>query len=392
MNSSVGRQLIWITEARLTQPKERILAQLRGEIPDKVPLFHIDHHILRGEKEREARNRGMGIIVYRPCHLESMRNVEIVSRTESGSLVRTYKTPLGSLSEVLAVGVGYGCGGPDFRDWKGVQPRRKELLVKKPEDYEILKFIVENIHYEPYYLAIEDQIRNLGSDGIVVTVLPYEPMQRLIIEWVEWKRFYIDLRKRTKVIEEIVEILEEKYVRELFPLAADSPSEVIRYGGNIDTGLINPPMFQRYYLPTYAKCAGILHPKGKVLSVHMDGRLKALEEQIARSKVDIVEAFTPPPMGDLSVDDAVNAWKDKILWINFPSAISTQPAHPSREVKKYLIGQLRQLIPDGKAALIVSTENRIPQESLIAIVDVMEKTTLPLSENLIHDLLTSLKL
>jgi len=372
------------------QPKERMLTQLRGGVPDKLPFFHTDHHILRGEKEREARNRGMGIIVYRPCHVESMPNVEVVTKVESGSLTKTYKTPLGSLTEVLAIGVGYGCGGNDFRDWRGVIPRRREYLVKRPEDYEILRFIVENIHYEPYYYAVEDQVRNLGHDGIVVTALPYEPMQRLIIEWVEWKRFYTDLAKNTKVIDEIVEILEEKYVTELFPLAADSPSEVIRYGGNIDTGLISPPMFQKYYLPSYSKCAETLHAKGKLLDVNMDGRLKALTEQIARSKVDVVEAFTPPPMGDLSIDAAISVWKNKILWINFPSSISTQPAHPPRKVKEYLIEQLRLLIPDGRAALIVSTENRVPEENLMAIVDVMEKATLPLSENLFDNLLASL--
>jgi hypothetical protein len=47
-------------------------------------------------------------------------------------------------------------------------------------------------------------------------------------------------------------------------------------------------------------------------------------------------------------------------------------------------------MPDGKAALIVSTENRVPQENLMAIVDVMEKATLPLSENVIDNLLLSL--
>jgi hypothetical protein len=78
------------------------------------------------------------------------------------------------------------------------------------------------------------------------------------------------------------------------------------------------------------------------------------------------------------------------LWINFPSSISTQPARPPRQVKQYLIEQLRLLIPDGKAALIVSTENRIPQENLMAIVDVMEKATLPLSEDVIDNLLASL--
>ena len=101
-------------------PRERMLTLLRGGVPDKLPFFHSDHYLLRGEKEREARNRGMRIIVHRPCYVESMTNVEIVTKSEPGHLVRTYKTPLGSLTEVLEIGIGYGLTGWKFMDWRGM--------------------------------------------------------------------------------------------------------------------------------------------------------------------------------------------------------------------------------------------------------------------------------
>ena len=151
------------------QPRERILTLLNGSMPDKLPFFHTDHHLLRGETERVARNRGLGVIVYRPCHVEFTPNVEVTTRHQSNSLIRTYKTPVGSLSEVVSIGIGYGMAGYAFRDWRGVIPATSEFLVKSPDDYRALKFIVEDIHYEPYYYAIEDQLKHLGEDGIVVT-------------------------------------------------------------------------------------------------------------------------------------------------------------------------------------------------------------------------------
>ena len=367
-------------------PRERMLSLLRGRMPDKVPFFHTDHHLLRGETEREARNRGLGVLVYRPCYVESTPNVEVTTKVQSNSLVRTYTTPVGSLTEVISIGVGYGMAGYAFRDWKGIIPATNEFLVKRPDDYRTLKFIVEDIHYEPYYYAVEDQIKHLGNDGIVVADLPYEPMERLLLDWVDWKRFYLDLSRNPRVLDEIIEVLERKYEEELFPIASNSPAEIIRYGGNVDSILVSPPMFQRYYSPSYSKFAETLHEKGKFLNVHMDGRLKGLSNEIANSKVDIVEAFTPPPMGDLPIDVAMSLWKNKIIWINFPSAISTLPVHPPRVVKKYLIDCLGSLIPGENAALIVSTENRVPDESLMAMVDVMEKTTLPLSKESIRNL------
>lgn len=314
------------------RPRERILTLLNGSMPDKLPFFHTDHHLLRGETERVAHNRGLGVIVYRPCHVEFTPNVEVTTRHQSNSLIRTYKTPVGSLSEVVSIGIGYGMAGYAFRDWRGVIPATSEFLVKSPDDYRALKFIVEDIHYEPYYYAIEDQLKHLGEDGIVVTDLPYEPLERLLLDWVEWKRFYLDLSKNLRAIDEIVQTLERKYEEDLFPIAANSPSEVIRYGGNVDSILVSPLMFQKYYSPSYSKFAEMLHEKGKFLSVHMDGRLRTLAKEIANSKVDIVEAFTPPPMGDLPLKSAITLWKNKSIWVNFPSTISTLPAYsPNRE-------------------------------------------------------------
>jgi len=254
-------------------PRERILTALRGDLPDRLPIVALDRHLIQGEKEREARNRGLGLLCNRPCYTESISDTEIITKSGPGTQIRTYNTPVGSVTEVLSQGVGYGQASFG-RDWVGLVPRRKEFMVKKPEDYKVLKFIVENMHFKPYYYAIEDQMKRLGDDGIVVATLPYEPMQRVLIEFVEWRRFYTDLIKNRGTLEEIYQILEKRYEEELFPIAANCPSEVVMVGANIDSILVNPPLFEKYYLPTYTKCAEIMHPKGKMLNVHMDGRLK----------------------------------------------------------------------------------------------------------------------
>jgi len=370
------------------EPRERILTLLRGGVPDRLPFAAFDRHLLQGAKEREARNRGLGLLCYRPCCIESISDVDVVTRSEGNLMIRTYNTPVGSATEALRVGVGYGQAVLG-RDWQGVIPRRKEFLVKKPEDYKVLKFIAENLHYKPYYWAIEDQIKRLGDDGIVIATLPYSPLQRMLIELVEWTRFYTDLARNREPIQEIFEILEKRYEDELFPIAAGSPSEVIGYGDNIDSILVSPPLFEKYYLPTYGKCAEILHAKGKLLNVHMDGRLKALAGLIEKSRVDIVEAFTPPPTGDLPINEALLLWKNKIIWINFPQSISTLVGTTPDKVKKYLIEQLELMIPGERVLLVLSTEHRVPDESMMAMLEVIEKASLPLSKKTIESIRSS---
>ena len=368
-------------------PRERILALLKRESPDRIPFSHFERHLPRGEMERKARNMGMGLLCYRPCYTESVSGVKITTQEEPGSVITTYDTPIGSLTEVMRVGVGYG-QALFGRDWRGIQPLRTQYLVKKPEDYRVLKFVIENTHYKPYYFPVEDQLRRLGDDGIVITTLPYEPMQRLLVTWVG-TRLYIDLRRNREEVEGVCSALGQKYEEELFPIAAGSPSEVIAFGGNIDSVLVSPSMFERYYLPAYEKCWKVIHSEGKLLNVHMDGKLKALTELIAKSRVDVIEAVTPPPMGDLPLDVALSAWKEKIIWVNFPSAISTALGPRPSVVKEYLIDQLEKTIPSERMMLVASTENYVPEENIVAMAEVMEQATLPLSKLAIERMRTS---
>ncbi|MCX8188236.1 MAG: hypothetical protein N3F64_00825 [Nitrososphaeria archaeon] len=365
--------------------KELVLSFLNKQSHDRIPFAHCDRHLPRGELERIARNMGMALLCYRPCYIEYIPNVELTVKYEGEYIIRKYETRFGSLFERLKVGVGYGqaCFG---RDWKGLQPIRTSFMVKSLEDYRILKFIAENLHFKPYYYPVEDQTKRLGNDGIVISTLPYEPMQRLIIEWIG-HRIYLDMVKNKEIVEEIYNILEEKYEKELFPIAAEAPSKVILYGGNIDSLIVNPKMFEKYYLPTYEKLANILHAKGKLLDVHMDGKLKALSNLISKSKVDIIEAFTPPPTGDLPIEDALAQWEDKIIWINFPSAISTAQGPNPQYVKRYLIELLEKSIPYcNRIMVIASTENYVPEENLLAMAEVMEKAIIPLNKNVIEEI------
>jgi hypothetical protein len=117
----------------------------------------------------------------------------------------------------------------------------------------------------------------------------------------------------------------------------------------------------------------------------MDGKLKALSNHISISKVDIIEAFTPPPTGDLPLDEALELWNDKIIWINFPSAISTALGPNQHNVKKFLIELLEKSIPySNRIMIIASTENFLPEENLIAMAEVMEKIRCPIERETIE--------
>ncbi len=376
---------------------ERIVKALHGEPVDRIPLTHWHRHFPRGKTEREVRNRGMALCLRLPCFVETKPNVEVVQSsvyTGGNRLIKyTYHTPLGEVYELKKAGIGYG-NGVWGRDYKGLTPWRISpeeggRLIKSPKDYDIIKFIVEDTHYTPYYEAIEDYKRYMGDDGLVIANLPYTPFQMMLIDWVGPTQLYRHYVRYRDKVEELYEATAEKY-REMYPLVVDAPVDYVNYGDNIDGVMVSPPIFEKYHVPIYNELADQLEGSGKILGSHMDGRLHVLAEAIAKTKLDVIEAFTPPPMGDLPVDQALTLWKDKTLWINYPMSVYLSGG--AEAVKRHLLDLLEKATPGDRILIAASTELFVPLESLKAITEVMEKATYPLSEQKIGEIKESIGL
>jgi hypothetical protein len=108
---------------------------------------------------------------------------------------------------------------------------------------------------------------------------------------------------------------------QIFEIARCSPAPYIDIPDNITAPAIGPKRFRKYCVSLYDELADLLAETGRPLYVHMDGMLKPLWGEIARSRVGGLDSFTPTPDCDTSVPDAVAMWPDKRLWVNFPSSV-----------------------------------------------------------------------
>jgi hypothetical protein len=360
--------------------RERILKASRKERTDQLPFLHWWRHLQIGWAERECRNRGMGLAWARPCFGVKMHNVVVTEEKDlqrgPGVVRITYHTPKGSVFMDEKREPGTFQWHAD-RSWKDVTPWALKRLIREPQDYEVMKYIVENTEYVPDYFPLEQAKEWLGEEGVVFAALPKTPMARIMIEWVgsEEGRFYIHHRKFRDKVEDLYAAF-SKNMESLYEVVAKSPADVIFCGENIEGLLISPPLFQRYFMPEYEKMAGIFHAQGKLMAVHMDGRLNVLKELIAQTPIDIIEAFHPPPMGDLPLGEALRVWKDKVIWVGFPGAIyELGPA----EVRKYMLDLLREAASGERLVLSMSTENIVSNENLLALTAVLEGAELPLT-------------
>jgi len=341
--------------------RERAMAVYRGEEPDRIPWLIYDGLCPRGFMDRQLRNRGLGLKVSAPILREEMPHVRVETKTIGNIVYRTYHTPVGDLTAKERIGLREGAGS----SWTVEHP------VKHVSDFEIAEFLAEDTIYVPDYEPFQRAEQNLGDDGIVFVWAGKSPLQKMQIELLGYRAFAIALYMYPKEFESLQRVLEKK-ADERYRIIAESPAEIVNGTDNINSEIVSPRLFEKYLIPFYDRQAQILHKAGKILENHMDGKLKGLRDLIARINLDVVEAFTPPPMGDLPLAEARQAWRGKIISLNFPESVFLEGLDT---VRKNTLEILNEAAP-GEDFMITVTED-IPVEcrwsGLLVITDMLLK-------------------
>jgi hypothetical protein len=337
---------------------------------DRLPFTSYVGLLPRGEAERRLREEGLALLLRRRVMSTESPHVETERREywEGGRrwVRQTYRTPVGEVWETYRTGGGYGTS------------LRCEFLIKRPEDYEVVHFMVRDEVYTPVYDEFLADVATMGEDGAVIGTLGYTPLLHMLVTLMGPERFAVDMRERATDFFGLYEAIAERR-REQYQIAAESPADVFIYGDNITSEMIGLARFRKYVVPRYNEFAGILHERGKLIGVHMDGKMKHLAEAVAESGIDIIEAFAAFPDGDLPIGEARRAWADKVIWTNFPSPVHL---YAPEDIEAYTREMLAEIAP-GDRFIVGVTENipdHVWQQSMRVISRVLnEAGALPLS-------------
>ena len=334
-----------------------ILAALHRRAPRRVP-WTIHHELLpRGSLERRLRDQGLAIInkgvrPYREGNgrvtIEERRGWEGVAQL----ILKTWHTPHGELHSRVRE-------GPDGSLWT------EEYPVRSASDFRPLEYIAEDTEYRDNDEAVAEAQRAMGEDGLVLCRMMRSPMQRLLTEWMGTLGVSYALADDRKALDQLVDRMAAKD-EEALAIASRSPAEALWSAENLTGDIVGPEMFSRYHKPYYERATRALRSKGKLYGVHMDGRLRSLKEVIGSTAMDFVEGFTPPPLGDLGLEEARAAWPDKAIWLNIPGNIFLGG---DREVIRALQDLLRRGMAAGGFLLTLTEEFPDPQRSLLLVAE-----------------------
>jgi len=105
----------------------------------------------------------------------------------------------------------------------------------------------------------------------------------------------------------------------LIEVIKSSPIEIVNFGDNLHAGTLPPYLFEKYMLAEYQRRSELLHAAGKFVHSHWDGDCKPLLPYAKDTGLDGIEAITPQPQGDVTLDEIKEALGDMWLLDGIPA-------------------------------------------------------------------------
>ncbi|MGD9496103.1 MAG: hypothetical protein AB7Y46_07320 [Armatimonadota bacterium] len=340
--------------------RERILRTFAGQPVDRVcwqPRLEHWYAYHRHVRSLPKRYRDMELLeLYdalgcsvryagRPLIFEHEKCTVRTERDETG-WVTWYQTPVGTLTEAYRYGE------------QGTSAHHSRFPVQSLDDIEVMEYFLADervVFDQPQFEAIEAR---LGDRGVCQFYFPRSPLMRLIINLVGFEQTIFLLNDHRQRAERFLHHI-ERCDDQLFEVLCASPTRILNFGDNIDGWLTPPPLFERYLMPVYERRCEQLHAAGKYTHIHMDGALKPLLPYLARLPQHGIEAPTPLPQGDVTLQELRDAFGDKVMLDGIP-CVCFLPGTPLQELEQMTLSLLELFAP--KLILGISDEISPPGE------------------------------
>lgn len=342
--------------------RERVIKILSGEKPDRVPwLADLDYWYGAAQRagtlpepykgdgyftlSRDC-NAGFYLQGYSPF-TEIADGVSITSETQGDKIIRTMTTPKGMLTEVtqyLPISSSYGY---------------VKHFVEDEDDLPAFQHYIESLRYEPNYAEAERRKDLIGDNGAVLCYTPRSPFMQMITTFSGVEALIYMLADIPDEIDALLAAMEEKYDKAA-RLAVDSPAELIMIPENLSSEVVGG-YYEPYLRPYEKKWIHEIKKAGKHSLIHMDGTLRGLIQKVAETGFDVIEAVTPAPAGDMTMEEVSALITGKtIIWGGVPGAMFTSKVTDGefeafvvsvlevmRREPRFVLGVADQVPPDG---------------------------------------------
>lgn len=273
------------------------------------------------------------------------QDIEVDIEENDDEVVRRLRTPRGDLREIVK------------KTELGCSKMNVEYLLESTDDIPVMEYVLRNREVSFNHDAYQNSKEFIDGRGVVQLILPRSPLQRTMLDYMGMERTLINLSREEERMNDFFETIERSDDR-VYEEVKKSPVKVINFGENIDGSVTPPKYFEKYNMPYYRKRVGGLEKADKFTHIHMDGRIEPLLPLLDDLPFDGIEAATPKPQGDVTVEELAEAMGDKVLLDGVPG-ISFLPNRPMGELK----GITEKILEEFSPRLILGISDEPPPNS-----------------------------
>ncbi|NQU40050.1 MAG: hypothetical protein HQ523_08870 [Lentisphaerae bacterium] len=280
--------------------------------------------------------------------------VEVVATREGLRQRRTWKTPIGQLweeNEFMPDSVSTGC---------------TKYAVETHADLEVLLYILKHRRLKP--AAISDYRERVALwaryDGLPILGMPRSPLPAFIHEWCGMDHAVYLLFDYPELVREILELMEDQE-RPVIDAVCRLAPPLIHFCDNLSSQNLTG-FFDEFMAAPYQRRLATFHAAGIRCAVHLDGTVKGLLPRLANVGFDAIEALTPHPAGDATVEEmrALAGNRNVILWGGVPGVMFAPPytwkdmaAHVKKLIAAwsgtpFVVGVADQVPPNGDISMV----------------------------------------
>ena len=302
--------------------RERILAAVKHEEPDRVPIsprisvwFNVEHPGAGLAEQLELLpdmdfmhvigDATPNYIITYPEEY-ALPEVKVDQRRyredEYEVVERTFRTPAGELSDRTKI-------PPSGREYgMSPNPMKTEHLVKRPDDLDALRYTLPPVSTNFDY--VHSARETIADRGVVMVCIrsaldhqagDARDMQDLMVDYYDDRAFF----------DELIDIFHQRSLAQVKAalegtVGADSSATFIFgswYFNSLSAGW-SPAMFEELFVPQIREHVELTHSYGAYYDYYDDGKLAGTMEMIADTGIDVLETCTPPPVGDFDLAEA----------------------------------------------------------------------------------------
>jgi len=178
-----------------------------------------------------------------------------------------------------------------------------------PKNFHAIEWVLKHkrVWFDPQ--AYAGACAEIGDRGAPAIFIPRINIMRIMIEFMGFENGTTALYLYPAEMDRLIDAINESDDAVL-DTVAKSPVEIVNFGDNVHQALCAPPIFEKYVLPEYVRRNKRLHAAGKKTYPHWDGDCKQLLPYARDCGFDGIEAITPVPQGDVTLEEVRDALGD----------------------------------------------------------------------------------